>query len=183
MPYELTPERLAEYAKRFDFRTQFVKAARQILDAGGIEAAGPGDAVQRIPRYFTSVNFTRGAATGRKTPVILGDYRYAEYSQYFGTLAIYNTSPMGTTEKEADEYLLEDHVRVLDELCSKEHALFMEHLEPFTGLLPYLDVQELLPIEPDERPEQEREVDAAFMRWRVKFEMRTDEGGGWGPAS
>jgi hypothetical protein len=50
----------------------------------------------------------------------------------------------------------------------------MEHLEPFTpALLPHLDVQELLPIEPDERPEEAREVNTARVRWRVKFEIRS----------
>lgn len=177
MSYVLTPERLAAYAIRFDFRTQFVKAARQILAAGGIEATGPGEGTEQVPRYTTTVDFQRGAATGRKSPVILGDRRYYEYSQFYGTLAIMNTVPMETDEKTGDQYLTEDHCRTLDELVAKEHALFMEHLEPFTSaLLPYLDVQEIIPIEPDERPIEEREVNAAFYRARIKFEIRSD---GW----
>ena len=49
----------------------------------------------------------------------------------------------------------------------------MEHQEPFTStLLPFLDVQELIPIEPDERPVADREINAAFARWRIKFEIR-----------
>ncbi len=175
--YILTPERLADYAARFDFRTQFVKAARQILTAHGIEARGVGDGVQKIPRYFTSVDFQRGPATGRKGPVILGGRRYSEYSQYFGTLVIMNTVEMETEEKTELAYITEAHVRLMDELCAKEHAIFMEHLEPFTAaLLPWLDVQEILPIEPDERPADSREVNAAFERFRIKFEIRRD---GW----
>jgi hypothetical protein len=185
MTYVLTPERLAEYAKRFDFRTQFVKAARQILADFGVEAVGPGEGVRNVPRYYTTVDFQRGAAVPtRKTPVILGDRRYREYSQFLGVLSIFNTVPMEEDEKTGGQYLSEDHARTLDELCAKEHAIFMEHLEPFTAeLLPYIDVQELILIEPDERPINEREVNAAFMRWRVKFEMRTDAGGAWGPST
>jgi hypothetical protein len=171
--YVLTPTRRAAYAALFDFRTQFVKAARQILTAGGLASVGPGEGVQKIPRYYTTVDFARGAATGRKTFVALGDRRSTEYSQYFGTLSILNTVPMETDEKSGTQYLTEDHARALDELVATEHALFMEHLEPFAApLLPLLDVQELIPIEPDERPLADREVNAAFSRWRVKFEIR-----------
>jgi hypothetical protein len=175
--YTLTPTRLAAYAKRFDFRTQFVKAGRQILAAGGIVARGPGDGVEKVPRYFTSVDFQRGAATGRKTPVALGDRRYSEYSQFFGVLTIMNTVPAETDEKTGTVYITEDHATALSELCAREHTLFMEHLEPFTStLLPGIDVLEMIPIDPDERPIGDREVNAAFMRWRVKFEIRYD---GW----
>lgn len=171
--YELTPERLAAYTKLFDFRSQFVKAARQILDAGGIEAAAPGDGIKRVPRHFTSLDFQRGAATGRQTHVALGGWRYREYSQFTGTLSIWNTAPMAQIEKTDLIFDLEDHIRLIDELCAKEQVLFMEHMEPFSAqLLPNLDVQEIFPIEPDERPVNEREVDGAFMRWRVKFEIR-----------
>lgn len=173
--YTLTPDRLTAYAARFDFRTQFVKAARQILTAHGIEAAGPGDGLLKIPRYFTSVDFTRGPATGRKGPVALGGRRYSEYNQFLGTLAIFNTVEVETEEKTGLAYVTETHARVLDELCAKEHAIFMEHLEPFTAaLLPWLDVQELMPIEPDERPANDRELNGAFTRWRIKFEIRYD---------
>ena len=169
----LTPTQLAAYATVFDFRTQFVKAARQILAAGSIVAAGPGDGDNKIPRYFTSVDFQRGAATGRKGPVALGDWRYYEYSQFFGVLSVLNTVPFETDPKTGDTYLTEDHARELDRLTSVEHALFMEHQEPFTStLLPFLDVQELIPIEPDERPVADREINAAFARWRIKFEIR-----------
>jgi hypothetical protein len=171
--YTLTSTRRAAYAKVFDFRTQFVKAARQILAAGGITAYGPGEGIQQVGRTMTVVDFLRGAATGRQTPVALGDWRYAEYSQFTGTLVVSNTVPMEIIQKDAGGYLTEDHVRDLEELTSTEHALFMEHLEPFTSaLLPYLDVQELVPIEPDERPQSDREVNVANMRWRVKFEIR-----------
>lgn len=174
--YVLTPERLAEYAKRFDFRTQVVKAARQILTAGGVPAIGPGEGVQKVPRYYTSVDYQRGAATGNKSPVALGDRRYSEYSEYFGVMTVINEIPVETIEKTAGGYLTEDHVRTLDELCAKEQTLFMEHLEPFTGLLPYLDVLQILPIEPDERPVQDRETNRAYMRWRVRLSIRYE---GW----
>jgi hypothetical protein len=173
--YVLTPERLAAYAELLDFRTQFVKAARQVLTAGGISAVGPGEGVQSIPRYYTTVDFQRGAATGRKAPVALGGRRYYEFSQYYGVLSVMNTVTVEEEEKADGAYLTEAHVRVLDGLTSKEDVLFMEHLEPFTAaLLPNLDVQELLPIEPDERPIADRELNAAFRRWRVKFEIRYD---------
>lgn len=65
----MTSAQIAAYAEVFDFRTQFVKASRQILDAGGITAQGPGEGNQKIPRYYTSVDFQRGAATGIKAPI------------------------------------------------------------------------------------------------------------------
>ena len=171
--YSLTPTRRAAYAALFDFRTQLVKAARQILSAGGITATGPGEGVALVPRYYTTVDFAVGAATGRKTPVALGDYRYSEYSQFYGTLSIFNTVPVETEEKTGTAYLTEDHARTLDLLTATEHALFMEHLEPFTAaLLPWLDVQEIVPIEPDERQVSDREVNAAYVRRRIKFEIR-----------
>lgn len=177
--YTLTPTRLAAYAALFDFRTQFVKAARQILAAGGITAVGPGEGVQQVPRYYTTVDFSRGAATGRKSPVALGDFRFSEYGQFTGTLSIMNTVPIQTDEKSGTAYLTETHADALGRLVAQEHTLFMEHLEPFSALdeagakfLPLLDVQELIPMEPDERPEQDREINLAFARWRVKFEIR-----------
>lgn len=177
--YTLTATRRAAYAVLFDFRTQFVKAARQILAAGGITATGPGEGVAKIPRYYTSVDFQLGGATGRKSPVALGDYRYSEYSQFYGTLSIFNTVPAETDEKSGTAYLTEDHARTLDELIATEHTLFMEHLEPFSGLdgdsvqfLPLYDVQEILPMEPDERPIADREINAAFLRRRIKFDIR-----------
>lgn len=177
--YTLTATRRAAYATLFDFRTQFVKAARQILAAGGITATGPGEGTAKVPRYNTSVDFQIGAATGRKIAVALGDFRYSEYSQFYGILSVMNAVPYETEEKTGTAYLTEDHARTLDELTATEHALFMEHLEPFAALdaddallLPHLDVQELIPIEPDERSVQDREINVAFKRWRVKFEIR-----------
>jgi len=171
--YTLTPERAAAYALRFDFRTAIVKAARQILDGYDITAVGPGEGTAKTPRYFNSCDFVRGAATGRKSPVALGGRRYLEYSEYFGTFSILNTVPMETTEKGEAEYLTEEHARELDRLTSLEDAIFMEHVGAFTPeLLPYHEVTEMFPIEPDERPMQEREVNAAFRRWRLKVNIR-----------
>lgn len=171
--YTLTATRRAAYATLFDFRTQIVKAARQILSAGGIAATGPGEGVAKVPRYYTSVDFQVGAATGRKSPVALGDYRYMEYSHFTGNLAILNTVPAETEEKSGTSYLTEDHARTLDELVATEHVLFMEHIEPFTAaFLPLLDVQQILPLEPDERQMADREVNAAFLRRRLVFQIR-----------
>ena len=177
--YTLTATRRAAYATLFDFRTQIVKASRQILTAGGIASVGPGEGVQQVPRYYTTVDFAVGAATGRKSPVTLGDYRYSEYSQFTGTLSIMNTVGIETEEKSGTAYLTEDHVRTIDELTSTEHALFMEHLEPFSALdgdgailLPHLDVQQLIPLEPDDRPAEQREINVAFKRWRLTFQIR-----------
>jgi hypothetical protein len=171
--YTLTPERRAEYAKRFDFRSQFVRAARQILAAGGIDADGIGSGNQQVPRTYTSVDFAAGAATGVKAPVALGDRRYYEYSQFLGVLTIMNTAPIETVPEAEDAYITADHQRELDERVATERVLFMEHLEPFTAaLLPWLDVQELIPIDPDERPVQDREINVAYLRYRVKFEIR-----------
>lgn len=175
--YTLTLARAQEYAKRFDLRSAVVKATRQILTGYGIEAAMPGDAAARIPRAYTSVDFQKGAATGRKLPVALGDRRFYEYGEWFGTLSIFNTVAMETTERDPDGVLTQDHVRELDRLCALEDAIFMEHVEPFTAeLLPYHDVQEILPLEPDERPMQDREVNGAFRRWRLRLAVRYD---GW----
>lgn len=173
----LTATQLAAYAALFDFRTQFVKASRQILDAGGITAEGPGEGNQKVPRYYTSVDFQIGSATGLKAPLYhdlgAGNWRNGMYAQYEGTLSIMNTVGYETDAKSGTAYLTEDHVRTIDQLTSQEMALFMEPLQPFTAaLLPLLDVQLLQPIEPDERPEADREVNVAFRRWRVRFSIR-----------
>jgi len=175
----LTPTQLAAYSTLFDFRTQFVKAARQILTAAGLPAIGPGEGDQSLPRSYTSVDFSDVGATGRKSPVALGAFRYSEYCQFTGILSILNSVPFETEEKTGTAYLTEDHARTLDDLTAKQHAIFMEHQEPFSDLdgagvrfLPLLDVQALMPITPDERSPQDREVNIAVKRWRVTFEIR-----------
>ena len=173
----LTSTQLSAYATLFDFRTQFVKAARQILDAGGITAEGPGEGNQRVPRYYSSIDFAAGASTGIKAPIYQdlggGNFRSGMYAQFEGILSVMNTVGYETEAKTGIAYLTEDHVRTIDELTSKEMALFMECLQPFTAsLLPNLDVQMVMPIDPDERPEQDREVNVAFRRWRVRFQIR-----------
>lgn len=173
--YTLTLARAQDYARCFDLRTAVVRAARQILDNYGITAAMPGSGDQNVPRAFTSVDFQKGAATGRKTVVILGDCRYLEYSEFYGILSVMNTVQIETTEETEDAYLTADHLRELDRLCSLEDAIFMEHVEPFTAaLLPLHDICEIIPIEPDERPEEERELNVAFRRWRLKVAIRSD---------
>lgn len=171
--YTLTATRRAAYAELFDFRTQVVRAARQILAAGGIEAVGPGEGVAKVPRYFISVDFARGGALGRKQPIPLSAGRAFEYSSFAGILTVMVTVPMETDEKDGTAYLTETHARTLDETTAIAHTLFMEHLEPFTAvLLPKLDVQELVPIDPDERPESEPEINTVRLRWRLRFDIR-----------
>jgi hypothetical protein len=171
--YTLTEARRTAYAELFDFRTQVVRAARQILSAGGIEAVGPGEGVAKVPRYFITVDFARGGALGRKQPIPLSAGRAYEYSSFAGTLTVMVTVPMEVDEKEGTAYLSETHARTLDEVTATVHTLFMEHLEPFTStLLPKLDVQELVPIDPDERPEAEREINTVRLRWRLRFDIR-----------
>lgn len=170
--YDLTLARAQAYALIFDFRTPMVKAARQVLTTYGISAVGPGEGVNKVPRYCTSVDFQRGAATGRKCPVKLGDRRYMEYCEFFGTFTLLNTVPIETDEKAENAFVSEDHVRELDRLTSLEDAIFMEHADLLSPLLPSHEVTEMFPIEPDERPIHEREINAAFRRWRVKINVR-----------
>lgn len=171
--YVLTLARAQAYSACFDLRTALVRAARQILDSYGITAAIPGSGEANVPRSFTSVDFQKGAATGRKTPVALGDRRYLEYSEYYGILSIMNTVPIETDPETEGAYLSADHLRELDRLVSLEDAIFMEHAEQFTAaLLPLHDVIEIVPIEPDERPEEEREINTAFRRWRLRVAIR-----------
>lgn len=172
--YVLTPALAAAYSKRFDFRTAVVKAGRQFLDTFGITAAGPGEGEEKTPRFWTSCDFVRGAATGRKSPVILGDRRYMEYSEYFGVFSIFNTVPMETEQKTGTQYLTEDHARELERLTSLEDAIFMEHVDGLSPLMSMHEITEMFPIEPDERPINEREVNAAFRRWRLKISIRYD---------
>lgn len=171
--YTLTLARAQEYALCFDLRTAVVRAARQILDSYGVTAAIPGSGDQNVPRAYTSLDFQKGAATGRKTPIALGDRRYLEYSEFYGILSIMNSVPIETDPETEEAYLSADHLRELDRLCALEDAIFMEHSEQFTAaLLPLHDVLELIPIEPDERPEEEREINTAFRRWRMKIAIR-----------
>jgi hypothetical protein len=173
--YTLTLARAQAYAERFDLRTAIVRAARQILDGYGLTAAIPGSGNTNVPRSFTSVDFQKGAATGRKLPVALGDRRYFEYAEFYGTLTVMNSVPIETDAETEGAYLTAEHLRELDRLCSLEDAIFMEHVEPFTAaLLPLHDVIEIIPIEPDERPEEEREINTAFRRWRIKVAIRSD---------
>lgn len=172
--YILTPTRREAYAALFDFRTQFVQAARAILTAGEITAVGPAEGDQQLGRTYNSLDFAVGGARpDRRSRVALGGGRYDEYCQYSGVLTLMVTSPMETTAAGA-EILTNDHLREIDRICSTARVLFMEHLEPFTpALLPNLDVLTILPIEPDERPEETREVNAFRVRWRITFEIRS----------
>ena len=180
MSNALTDSQLALFAKVFDFRTQFTKAARQILDGYRITATilGPGSGNQQVPRAYTSVDFQRGGADPTyKAPINLyfggGMMRNSQYAKFTGILSILNSCPYETEPESGNAYITQDHARLLDELCAQESAIFMEALQPFTAdFLPYLDIQRLVEIEPDERPPAEREVNIAMMRWRVDFVIR-----------
>lgn len=173
--YTLTPALAAEYAKVFDFRSAIVKAGRQVLAAYGIDAVGLGDGVQKLPRYMTALDFERGAATGRMSPVILGDRRQYEYSEFTGTFTIMNSVPITDEERSADAYLSEDHQRELDRLTSLEDAIFMQHVGAFSpSLLPMHEVTKIVPMAPDERPVEMREVNAAYRRWQLTVNIRAD---------
>lgn len=173
--YDLTLARAQAYSVVFDFRTAIVKAARQIMANYGITAQGPGDGITKVPRYFTSVDFQRGAATKRKSPVILGDRRYYEYSEFMGTFSVMITVPYETEQKNGTQYLTEDHARELDRVTSLVDAIFMEHVGQFTAVvLPLHEVTEMVPIDPDERPVEDREINVSYRRWQMKVNVRPD---------
>lgn len=174
----LTSTQLAAYAALFDLRTQIVKAARQILDAAGQTAIGAGEGVQQVPRYLTSLDFSRGAFDPTsKSPLAqdlgAGPYRSSMYSRCTGTLSIMNAVPFETEQKSGSAYLTEDHQRTLDQITAQQLAIFMEPLQPFTeALLPNLDILRIIPIEPDDRPVNEREVNVSFNRWLLHIAIR-----------
>lgn len=175
----LSSEQLAAYAAVFDFRSQFVPATIRLLAAAGITAYGPGQGREKVGRSVTTVDFARGAATGSTSPIPLdpgggvGPWRLSVYHEYEGTLSIANTVGFETEEKTGEPYLTQEHIRTLDQLCAQQMAIFMEGLQPFdSDTLPNLDVLQILPIEPDERPEEQREVNLAFVRFRVRFCIR-----------
>lgn len=174
----LTTTQVAAYAAVLDLRTQIVKAARQILAAGGITAIGPGEGNPQLPRSFSTVDFARGGFDPtRKSPLPLnlggGAYRSSMYSHFTGVLSVANYVPYETDEKGGGAYITETHARELDELCAKELVLFMEPLQPFTAaLLPNLDIFAIVPIDPDDRPLTEREVNLAFVRWQITGAIR-----------
>lgn len=173
----LTAAQYAAFKALLDFRSQFVKAARQILDDGGIAATGPGEGTLNIPRYHSTVDFERGPATGSTAPIPLdlgaGPWRTPFHNEWEGTLTVLFSVPYETDEKTGAAYLTETHARTLDELDASALVLFAEGLFPFTAaLLPNLDVLQILPIEPDERPEEQREVNTARTRFRVRFAIR-----------
>lgn len=173
----LSPTQAAACKVVLDFRTQIVKAGRQILDAAGVTATGPGEGTTKVPRYFSTLDFERGAATGATHTMPLdvgaGPYRTPVYCEYEGILTVLFSVPYETDEKTGSAYLTEDHARTLDELDATALLAFSEGLFPFTSaLLPNLDVLQILPIEPDERPEEMREVNVSRVRFRLRFVIR-----------
>lgn len=174
----LSPSQLAAYAALFDFRSQIVKAAVQLLSSYGLNAYGPGQGVQKLGRHFISVDFQRGAFTeNTKLPLIqdlgAGRNRSSMYCEFTGTLSLMNSVPFETDEKTQEQYLTEDHVRELDQVTAQQLAIFMEPLQPFTSAnLPWLDVMQIRPIEPDDRPPSEREVNASFNRFALVVSIR-----------
>lgn len=177
----LTPTQFTAYKAVLDLRTQICKAARQILDEADIAATGPGEGTNKVPRYYSAVDFDRGAATGLTAPIPIdvgaGAWRTSMYCQWEGVLTILFSVPFETDEKTGDAYITETHARTLDELEASALVLFTEEFFPFTAaLLPNLDIQQILPIEPDERPEEMREVNVTRVRFRLRVQMRQS---GW----
>lgn len=161
-----------DYKTLRDFKTQFEKATYQILAADGITAVMPGSEEQKIPWTAVAVRFDRGGATGEKG--FVADQLNEEYDTFEGTLLIENIVDYRTDQENEEPYVDRDHARRLDELIAQEDALFLEHLRPFADALEWLEVLSIMPIDPDEAPESEREVNVSRMRWRVVFRIRPE---------
>lgn len=179
MPNPLSSLQLAAYAKVYDFRSNFNKAVRQILTAYSLTTQQPGEGIQQIARTYNSCDFAVGAATGATAPLAqnlgAGVGRHSAYAQFEGTLTLLCSVPY-EQEAQTGAYLITaDHARDLDETVAQLYAIFMEALEPFKSsgdFLPYYDIQQILPIEPDERPVHDREVNVAYVRFRIRFQIR-----------
>ncbi|HEX2101313.1 MAG TPA: hypothetical protein VHF69_11640 [Candidatus Synoicihabitans sp.] len=164
-----------DFVRLLDFKTQFEQAAYQLLNTVGIAPYMPGNEEQQLPRTTVQVMFQRGGATGLMG--LLPDGLNQEYSEFLGMLVIENTVDYLIDQENQEPYLDRDHARFVDELVAKEAALFLEHTRPFATtdtLLPWLDVLTIVPQDPDERPEHEREVNVFRLRWQVKFCIRSD---------
>jgi hypothetical protein len=151
--------------------------ARQILADGSITATGPGEGTAKVPRYYCAVDYERGAATGATAPIPLnvgaGAYRTSLYCQWDGILTILFSTPYETDEKTGSAYITEEHASTLDELEAAALVLFTEEFFPFTAaLLPNLDVQKLMPIEADDRPEELRECNVRRVRFQLRCQVR-----------
>lgn len=184
MPNPLTPAQFAAYKRVHDFSSRFNTAVRAIYEAWGLDASAPGrqigEGVQQLPRTVTTWAFEVGGASGSATSMPqdfgAGAYRNPIYAEREGTLTFAVTAPFETQEKLEAEFS-EDHVRALDERCAELEVVFIQGLFPFTAtsagdVLPDYDVLDLQPIEPDERPEELREVNIARRRYRVSFRIR-----------
>lgn len=179
MPNPLSSLQLASYAKIYDFRSNFNKAVRQVLTAYGVTVQQPGEGDQQIARTYNSCDFAVGAATGATAPLVqdlgAGTLRHSAYAQFEGVLTLLCTVPYEQDPKTGSYLISADHARDLDLTVSQLYAIFMEALEPFKSsgdFLPYYDIQQILPIEPDERPVHEREVNVATVRFRIRFQIR-----------
>ncbi len=177
----LTLSQLADYAKRYDFRTNFNRANLAVLSAYGLIAAAPGAGTGTVRRTAITTDFAIGAADpARKMPLPAdvggGAYRTSVYARWTGILTFICSVPYETNELADGNTaytITADHARALDETVAQIYALYQEGLQPFTSdNLPYYDVQRLVPLEPDERPTEEREVNVAYVRFGVTFELR-----------
>jgi hypothetical protein len=152
---------------------------RQILTAYSIGVKQPGEGTQQLARAYNSCDFAVGAATGTSVPLVqnfgAGAGRHSAYAQFEGVLTLLCTVPYEQEPTSGATFISADHARDLDETVAELYAIFMEAIEPFKSsgdFLPYYDIQQILPIEPDERPVHDREVNVAFVRFRIRFQIR-----------
>lgn len=184
MPNPISTAQLATYAALFDFRSQVNNAVRQILAAYGLSGAQAGEGVQKLGRTSTTWDFQVNGATGEtgslRQDFGAGAYRNPYYSTYEGILTFQVTAPYEQEQAEDGStiYRVADaHAREMDQSVAQLYAVFMEGLFPFTAttagdVLPNLDVRQILPIDPDERPEEMREVNIARVRFRLRLAIR-----------
>lgn len=177
----LTAAQFAAYKRLFDPRSRFNNAVRAIRTAWGLDAgAQPGEGVQALPRTLVSWDFQLGGATGSTLSLPqdfgAGAYRNPVYHEYEGILAHAVECPFETQEQ-LEAQFSEDHVRAIDERCAEILTIFIQGLFPFTGtsagdVLPEYDVLDIMPIDPDERPEEMREINIGRVRHRIRFAIR-----------
>jgi hypothetical protein len=181
MPNPLSAELLAAYAALWDFRSNFNNAVKQIEAAYGRPGYQAGEGAQALTRMQTTWDFAVGAATGIDAPMAhnfgAGAYGHSAYAQFEGVLTHAHTAPYETEQSATGPiYRVADvHVRELDQRVAQTYAIYMQAIEPFLSsgdFLPMYDVQQIIPIEPDERPQQDREVNVAYVRHRIRFQVR-----------
>jgi hypothetical protein len=185
MPNPLSSTQLAAYAALYDFPSQFNNAVKQVHQAYDLDDAADqvqtGQGVQELPRTATRWSFELGAATGATAPMALnfgaGAWRHPGYSEFDGTLTFEIVAPFEQEEAAAGPIyrVASAHVREMDRRAAQLYAIWQESLVPFKSsgdFLPKLDVITIRPIEPDERPEELREVNIRRVRFAIRFAIR-----------